>query len=82
MKRRTQIYLDEDVYQALRKDAKRQDVSVSQIIREKLKINRFEHQKGNARKVLEEIEKLGASLDWSGTPKDLSENIDYYLYGK
>lgn len=82
MKRRTQIYLDEDLYRELREVAKRQDSSISRVIREKIRPAIGQPaQKVGARKFLEDLAKLGDSLDWSGAPQDLSENIDHYLYG-
>lgn len=81
-KQQTSIYLDTDLYQTLCDVAKRRHISISQIIREKMQTTFSRPEpKGGAKQFLDELARLGDSLDWSGTPKNLSENIDHYLYG-
>lgn len=82
MKRRTQIYIDEELYQSLKKTAQRRQTSLSEVIRGQLwQLAEATRPKHDARKILLDLAELGKTLDWAGAPHDLSENIDHYLYG-
>lgn len=75
---RTQIYLPQQLYQAIDLVAKKEKKAKAQVIREALEKD-MEKKQGNAGKFLLEIAELGKKLNLKG-PKDLSVNIDKYLY--
>lgn len=83
MKRRTQIYLDNEVYRDLKEIADRRDASISEVIRERIgKPARAQKPTHDARAILDEIYQLGKRMKWSkDTPRDLSERIDEFVYG-
>lgn len=82
---RTQIYLPQNRLRELRKIAHERNTTLSQVIREfverglegdkspKKKTKKFE----SLLDVADNIERMGV-----GGPKDLSQNLDKYLYGK
>jgi len=76
--RRTQIYLPESTYRVLVKLRKQRKQSIAQIIRDVLNRNLIA---GELESEELDVESL-ANLKLSGGPKDLSENLDDYLYGK
>jgi len=83
MKRRTQIYLDENIYQELKKIADRRDASISELIRERIgKPNEQKRFAGNGKQVLEVVEAMGKNWQWRSAPKNLSERVDEVLYGE
>ena len=75
---RTQIYLPKDLYQHIDLLAKREKKAKAAVIREVLEEG-VKRKQGNAGKVLLEIAAMAEKYKWKG-PKDLSKNIDKYLY--
>ena len=77
---RTQVYLPEQLYQEIGLAAKKEKKPRAQVIRETLNEG-FEKRKDtkNGGMALLELAKLGKKLGVKG-PKDLSANIDKYLY--
>lgn len=77
--KRTQIYLPHDLYAQLKAIAQQESTSVSEVVRKNLtdKIREKKHSGVNTLLSLAEIGKK-----WKiKAPKDLSANLDYYLYG-
>lgn len=72
---RTQVFLPEETYQYLKIQAQKEKKPAAQVIREVLKagIKRRYPQKNND--VWAKLAKIGAK-----GPRDLSKNIDKYLY--
>ena len=75
---RTQIYFPKDLYQAVDLVAKKENKPKAQIIREAVEKD-LEKRRGNAGDVLLKLAKMAKKYQWKG-PKDLSRNIDKYLY--
>lgn len=75
---RTQVYLPKQLYQSIDLVAKRERKAKAQVIREVLEKG-IEQKRGNAGKVLLEVTAMAKKHGWKG-PKDLSTNIDKYLY--
>ena len=75
---RTQVYLPKDLYRNIDLIAKREKKAKAKIIREALEKSLAQKQ-GNAGDALLRIAKLAKKLNAKG-PKDLSANIDKYLY--
>ncbi|MBI3283194.1 ribbon-helix-helix protein, CopG family [Candidatus Curtissbacteria bacterium] len=75
---RTQIYLPKDLYRNIDLIARREKKAKAKIIREALEKSLSQKQ-GNAGDTLLRIAKLAEKLNAKG-PKDLSTNIDKYLY--
>lgn len=75
---RTQIYLPKQLYQIIDLVAKREKKPKAQVIRDVLEEGIVKKQ-GNAGEALLEIARLGRKLKLKG-PRDLSKNIDKYLY--
>lgn len=82
--RRTQLYLPERTHQELARKASEEKRTISdltrQLLEEGLKIEKAKKTTNSAfflLKLAEEAERKG----WSG-PKDLSSNVDRYLYEK
>ncbi|OGE35419.1 MAG: hypothetical protein A3H82_00750 [Candidatus Levybacteria bacterium RIFCSPLOWO2_02_FULL_39_26] len=75
---RTQIYLPKELYQNLNLTAKKESKTRAQVIREAL-IEGLRKKRGNAAEALLELASLGKKFKLKG-PKDLSQNIDKYLY--
>ncbi|OGE09985.1 hypothetical protein A3A60_03870 [Candidatus Curtissbacteria bacterium RIFCSPLOWO2_01_FULL_42_26] len=78
---RTQVYLTKDLHQSINEAAKRERKAKAQIIRDTLEEGLKKRQKSqkNAGDALLELARLGEKLNFRG-PKDLSKNIDKYLY--
>jgi len=75
---RTQVYLTEDLYHEIRLTAIREKKAKAEVLRELLKASLYKRRKkGGAGAALLRIAKLGGK-----GPKDLSKNIDKYLYGE
>lgn len=76
---RTQIYLDEDIHKDLNILAKQQKESMAKIVRDILKegIQKKRRLDKSGKEVLKKL----LAMKISGGPSDLSENLDYYLYG-
>lgn len=74
---RTQVFLPETTYQQIRIQAELQNKPAAQIIREALESGIKPQNKGNAGDALLQL----AGLKAKG-PRDLSKNIDKYLYQK
>lgn len=75
---RTQVYLPKDLYQQIEIVARREKKARAQIIREMLQEG-VRKKQANAGKILLEIAAMAKKHNWKG-PKDLSANIDKYLY--
>jgi metal-responsive CopG/Arc/MetJ family transcriptional regulator len=80
---RTQIYLPKDLYYHIDQVAKREKRAKAQVIRDTLEKGFKSQQKfqKNAGEALLRLAELGEKLKVKG-PKDLSQNIDKYLYGQ
>lgn len=77
--KRTQLNLDEKTYYQLVSYARSRNSSISEAAR-KLISKQISDEEPNRNPLLE-LAKLGEKLKVKG-PKDLSTNIDYYLYGE
>ena len=79
--KRTQLNLDEKTYYQLVSYAERKKTSLSAAAR-KLISKQLEEKpsKSKNKNPFLELANLGERLKVKGGPKDLSENIDYYLY--
>lgn len=75
---RTQIYLPQQLYQAIDLVAKKEKKAKAQIIREALEKN-MEKKQANAGETLLKLAAMAKKYKWKG-PKDLSTNHDKYLY--
>lgn len=77
---RTQVYLTKDLYHEIAFKAKRENKPKAVVIREALEegLNK-QKPKRNAGTVFLEIAEMAKKNNWKG-PKDLSTNIDKYLY--
>lgn len=75
---RTQVYLPKSLYQHIDLVAKKEKKAKAQVIREVLDEG-LKERHGNAGEALLRLAKLGKKLNIRG-PKDLSANIDKYLY--
>ena len=75
---RTQIYLPKQLYQIIDLVAKKERKAKAQVIREVLEEG-VQKKQGNAGTALLELAKMAKKYNWKG-PKDLSKNIDKYLY--
>lgn len=76
---RTQIYLPKGLYQHIDLISKREKKTKAAVIREALEDSLDKKTPKNAGDVLLEIAKLGEKYK-TKAPKDLSRNIDKYLY--
>ncbi|OGG14642.1 hypothetical protein A2773_02545 [Candidatus Gottesmanbacteria bacterium RIFCSPHIGHO2_01_FULL_39_10] len=77
---RTTIYLDEDLYMKAKKKALEERTTLTKLIKNGLKreiAKKNKKKTKSKRNALLEIAKLG----FRGGPKDLSANMDDYLYG-
>ena len=75
---RTQVFLPEETYQYIKIRALREKKPAAQIVRETLQAGmRQSTKKQNAGATLLQLAKLKGR-----GPKDLSKNIDQYLYGE
>lgn len=73
---RTQIYLTEDIYQEVRVAAKKEKKAAAQVVRELLEEGlNLKRKKSSIGKALLSLTAINAK-----GPKDLSTNIDKYLY--
>ncbi|OGH24252.1 MAG: hypothetical protein A3B47_04060 [Candidatus Levybacteria bacterium RIFCSPLOWO2_01_FULL_39_24] len=77
---RTQIYLPQQLYQAIDLVAKKEKKAKAQVIREALEKD-MERKQGNAGETLLKLAAMAKKYNWKG-PKDLSVNHDKYLYEK
>lgn len=75
---RTQVYLPKELYQTIDLVAKKEGKPKAQVIRDVLEKGMEQKQK-NAGEVLLEIAAMAKKNKWKG-PRDLSRNIDKYLY--
>lgn len=75
---RTQIYIPEDLHLEAKMIAKRKDESLAELIRKLVRAGVKEEKKRIAKNSLNSLAKLGITAG----PKDLSRNLDKYLYGK
>jgi len=79
---RTQVYLPKDLYRHIDLVAKREKKAKAQVIRDTLEEGlKKKKTSKNAGHVLLEIAAMAKTYNWKG-PKDLSTNIDKYLYEK
>lgn len=75
---RTQVYLPKPLYDNISSVAKKEQKAAAQIIRELLEEGVTKKSRGaNAGKALLNLSKLGMR-----GPKDLSTNLDQYMYGR
>ena len=72
---RTQLYLPKDLYAQLEWEARRRNISVSEVVRQRL----ARGEKKGAETLLKLVE-IGKKYKMKA-PKDLSSRLDYYLYG-
>ena len=72
---RTQVYLPEELYQNIKLVAKKEKKSAAHVVRRALEKGLVAEKGETIGKALMELAKIGAK-----GPKDLSENIDKYLY--
>lgn len=81
---RTQLYLPKSQLDALRTLARKEDATVSEITRRlldiQLRLERNERKTSPRRESLLEAARRIGKLGKPG-PKDLSKNVDHYLYG-
>ncbi len=77
--KRTQIYIDENTHDYLSLLAAEQSVSMAAVIRRFIKTG-LENQQKNQDQSLKVMKNI-AKLELKGGPKDLSTNLDHYLYG-
>lgn len=79
--KRTQLYLKPITHQNVAREAKRRRCTMAQVIRERLE-EKFDvpTQKVGAVGLLKMAER--ARRRGAKGPRDLSENLDYYLYGE
>lgn len=75
---RTQIYLPKELYQAIYLVSKKEKKPKAQVIREVLEKDMSKKQE-NVGSTLLEIAAMAKKYKWKG-PRDLSKNIDKYLY--
>lgn len=75
---RTQVYLPKSLYQHIDLVAKKEKKAKAQVIREVLE-DGVKRKQNNSGRVLLEIATMAKKYKWKG-PKDLSRNIDKYLY--
>lgn len=75
---RTQIYLPEELHQLAKMEAQKEHESLAEFIRRCLEKG-IQEKKAQAK--LKHISQL-SELGITGGPKDLSKNIDKYLYGE
>ncbi len=77
--KRTQIYLPQDLYAQLKAMARQDATSVSEVVRKTLK-DKVKEKKHSGVNTLLSLAEIGKK--WKiKAPKDLSANLDYYLYG-
>lgn len=75
---RTQIYIPEEIHQATKLLAQKQGKTLAELIRSFITVGVIEEKKKIKKRPLSSLAKLGVA----GGPKDLSKNIDKYLYQK
>lgn len=75
---RTQIYIPEDLHQATKLLALKQKKTLAELIRNFIAVGIIEEKKNIKTRSLSSL----AKLNIKGGPKDLSKNIDKYLYNK
>lgn len=76
---RTQIYLDEDIHKDLSYLARQEKESMAKVARDILKEG-IQKRKQLDRSGKETLKAMLKS-NFRGGPKDLSKNLDHYLYG-
>ena len=84
MMKRTQLYLNPAVYKRVAREAKRRKCTMAKLMRESIEKDFGAlPKKGNAHVLVEMAQQAReiAQEDKIKAPKDLSQNIDYYLYG-
>lgn len=76
---RTQIYLDKELHKDLTVLARKQQESMAKVARDILKegLKRRKSIDTSGKEALKKI----IAMKVTGGPKDLSSNLDYYLYG-
>ena len=78
--KRTQIYLPEELYQELSEQSRRKNISLSEVIRERIAY-KIAPQTKSFRAIAMDLVREGEKLSWKGVPKDLSRKIDEVVYG-
>ncbi|MFB6226067.1 MAG: ribbon-helix-helix protein, CopG family [Candidatus Paceibacteria bacterium] len=74
--KRTQLYIPENLHKKIKAEAKEEGRSMSDLMREFI-AEGLEHKKKQKKQV--DLTDL-ANLNLSGGPKDLSKNMDSYIY--
>ena len=75
---RTQIYIPEALHQAARSIADKRKKSLAELLRNLIERGIGEERRSIKQKPLSTL----ASLNIKGGPRDLSQNLDKYLYGR
>ena len=77
--KRTQIYIEENLHKQVTQLAERRGFSMAEIIRDFIRtgLNKQKNTDFSGKSVMQRI----AKLRFKGGPKDLSANLDNYLYG-
>lgn len=78
--KRTQIYLPEELYQELSEQSRRKNISLSEVIRERITY-RIAPTAKSLQAIAMDLVREGEKLSWKGVPKDLSRRIDEVVYG-
>lgn len=78
--KRTQIYLPEELYQELSEQSRQKNISISEVIRERINYRTISPTK-SLQAIATDLVKEGEKLSWKGVPKDLSQRIDEVVYG-
>lgn len=73
--KRTQIYIPENMHKEMKNLAQKKDRSMSDLVRQFIEQG-LEQESEDKTSDLSDL----ADLNFSGGPKDLSENIDKYIY--
>lgn len=80
--KRTQIYLPAGLHRELTIEARKRQVTLSELIRCRIKTAppRQTYSQGN--NIFDELDAISQKLDWGKASKNLSGQIDNILYGK
>lgn len=78
--KRTQLYIDPQSYNLALQAASFENTTISDIFRKA--VRHYSKSQPKPKNSLIEIAKLAKTFKWpKNTPKDLSYNLDHYLYG-
>jgi hypothetical protein len=81
--KRTQIYLPNQMHQELLSEAKKHDLTLSEVIRQRILKSKNDKNvpTKSAVQLFEELAERGKKLDWKDSPENLSEMVDEIIYG-